>query len=104
MEEMRQLISKRSGDVTPRSQFRVPKEAASTGGDAIRTGDVLRSIEEAVSEADKSLVRAASSQEALAVDVGLLATDLNEVGLEPPLAIATSKNSADSVVTEDKPS
>ena len=85
---MRQLISKRSGDMTSRSQFKVSKEAASTGGDAIRAGDVLRSIEEAVSEADKSLVRAASSQEALAVDVGLLATDLKEVSLEHPLAIA----------------
>ena len=52
------------------------------GCDAMRTGDFLRSIEEAVSEADKSLVRAASSQEALAIDVGLLATDLKEVSLE----------------------
>jgi len=78
MEEMRQLISKRSGEMTPRSQFRAPKEAASMGCDAMRTGDFLRSIEEAVSEADKSLVRAASSQEALAIDVGLLATDLKE--------------------------
>ncbi|KAI0251333.1 hypothetical protein BJV78DRAFT_1275422 [Lactifluus subvellereus] len=77
MEEMRQLISKRSGEMTPRSQFRASKEAASTGSDAM-TGDFLRSIEDAVSEADKSLVRAASSQEALAIDVGLLATDLKE--------------------------
>jgi hypothetical protein len=100
MEEMRQLINKRSGDMTTRSQFRASKEAASTGSDAIRTGDVLRSIEEAVSDADKSLVRAASSQEALAVDVGLLATDLKEVSLELPLAIPINRLG----VTESEPS
>jgi hypothetical protein len=91
MEEMRQLISKRSGDMTPRSQFRASKEATSTDNDAIQPGDVLRSIGEAVSEADKSLVRAASSQEALAVDVGLLARDLKEVSLEHRLAISLIK-------------
>jgi hypothetical protein len=84
MEEMRQLISKRSGELTPRSHFRASKEATSTGSDPIRAGDFWQSVEEAVSEADKSLVRAASSQEALAIDVALLATDLKEVSLGSP--------------------
>jgi hypothetical protein len=80
MEEMRQLISKRSGETTPRSQHRSQKEAATASTDAGRTEELLGSIEDALSEADKSLVRAASNQEALSVDIGLLATDLKEVG------------------------
>jgi len=79
MEEMRQLISKRSGEVTPRLQHKGQREAAMADTDAIRPGDFLRSIEDAVSEADKSLVRAASNQEALSIDIGLLAADLKEV-------------------------
>jgi len=78
MEEMRQLISKRGGEPTPRSQHKGQKEAATAGNDAGRTGELLRSIEDALSEADRSLVRAASSQEALSVDIGLLAADLKE--------------------------
>jgi hypothetical protein len=81
MEEMRQLLSKRSGESTPRLQHKGQKEAATTGTDAIRPGDFLKCIEDAVSEADKSLVRAASNQEALFVDIGLLVADLNEVSL-----------------------
>jgi len=81
MEEMRQLINKRSGEVTPRLQHKGQKEAATAGTDAIQPGDFLRSIEDAVSEADKSLVRAASNQEALSIDIGLLAADLKEVCL-----------------------
>jgi len=78
MEEMRQLISKRGVEATPRSQHKGQKEAATAGTDAVRTGDLLRSIEDAVSEADKSLVRAASNQEALFIDIGLLVADLKE--------------------------
>ena len=81
MEEMRQLISKRSGEVTPRVHQKGQKETATAGTDAIQPGDFLRSIEDAVSEADKSLVRAASNQEALSIDIGLLAADLKEVRL-----------------------
>jgi len=80
MEEMRQLIGKRGGEATPRSQPRGQKEAATSNDDAGRSGELLRSIEDALSEADRSLVRAASSQEALSVDIGLLAADLKEVG------------------------
>ena len=81
MEEMRQLISKRSVEATPRLQYKGLKDAATAGTDAVRTGDFLQSIEDAVSEADKSLVRAASNQEALSVDIGLLVADLKEVSL-----------------------
>jgi hypothetical protein len=81
MEEMRQLISKRSVEATPRLQHKGPKEAATAGTDAVRTGDLLQSIEDIVSEADRSLVRAASNQEALSIDIGLLVADLKEVSL-----------------------
>ncbi|KAI0268336.1 hypothetical protein BC834DRAFT_687638 [Gloeopeniophorella convolvens] len=76
MEEMRQLIGKR--DATPRSQHRMSREITISGADANRNGELLRSIEEAASEADKNLLRAASTQEALAVDLSLLAADLKE--------------------------
>ncbi|KAI0307231.1 hypothetical protein B0F90DRAFT_1807884 [Multifurca ochricompacta] len=79
MEEMRQLISKRGGEVAPR--YRGLTEGDTTGSDAVRGGELLRFIEEAASEADMSLLRAASSQEALAVDLSLLAADLKEGGL-----------------------
>jgi hypothetical protein len=81
MEEMRQLIGKRGVEATPRSQHKGQKEAATAGTDAVQTGDLLRSIEDAVSDADKSLVRAASNQEALFIDIGLLVADLKEVSL-----------------------
>ena len=79
MEEMRQLINKRGGEVVPRSHHGVQREAATAGGDGDRTIEFLKSIEESVSEADKSLVRAAASQEALSINVSLLAADLKEV-------------------------
>ncbi len=88
MEEMRQLINKRSGDVTPQSQHRGQREPVTVGSDECRTTEFLKSIEDSVSEADKSLVRAAASQEALSINIGLLAADLKEVGLlaiSPPL-------------------
>ncbi|KAH9077249.1 hypothetical protein EDB83DRAFT_2504476 [Lactarius deliciosus] len=78
MEEMRQLISKRGGDPTQRPQSRGSKEVIGAGTDTGRAGEFLRSIEDAASEADKSLLRAASNQEALAVDLGLVAVDLKE--------------------------
>ena|SRR5260221_2439691 len=81
MEEMRQLINKRGIEATPRSQHKGQNEAATTSIDAIRTGDFLRFIDDAVSEADKNLIRAASNQEALSVDIGLLVADLKEVSL-----------------------
>ena len=83
MEEMRQLIGKRGGEAEKRPQLRGSKEvvgAAST--ETGRAGECLRSIEDAASEADKSLLRAASNQEALTVDLGLVAADLKEVSSE----------------------
>lgn len=79
MEEMRQLINKRGGEVAPRSHHGGQREAATAGGDGGRITEFLNSIEESISEADKSLVRAAASQEALSINVSLLAADLKEV-------------------------
>ncbi len=87
MEEMRQLISKRGGEAVQRPLSRGPKEVVGAGTDAGRAGECLRSIDDAVSEADKSLLRAASNQEALAVDLGLVAADLKEVSSGRPLVI-----------------
>jgi hypothetical protein len=87
MEEMRQLINKRSGEVTPISHHGGPREAATATGNGGRTTELLKSIEESVSEADKGLVRAAASQEALSINVSLLAADLKEVSpilMSPP--------------------
>ncbi|KAF8272500.1 hypothetical protein EI94DRAFT_1718171 [Lactarius quietus] len=78
MEEMRQLINKRGGEVEKRPQLRGSKEVVGAGTDTGRAGECLRSIEDAASEADKSLLRAASNQEALTVDLGLVAADLKE--------------------------
>jgi hypothetical protein len=101
MEEMRQLISKRSGEAAPPwSQYRGQREAAIAGSDAGQTTEFLRSIEDAVSEADKSLVRAASSQEALSINIGLLAADLKEVSL----IVISPESKRPSSVTESQPS
>lgn len=80
MEEMRQLINKRSGEVAPPwSHHGGQRGAATAGDDGDRATEFLKSIEESVSEADKSLVRAAASQEALSINISLLAADLKEV-------------------------
>lgn len=88
MEEMRQLINKRSGEVV-RSHHGGQRGAAAAGGDGGRTTEFLKSIEESVSEADKSLVRAAANQEALSINISLLAADLKEVS--PIITSPTSK-------------
>lgn len=101
MEEMRQLISKRSGEAAPPwSQYKAQREAAMAGSDAGRATDFWKSIDDAVSEADKSLVRAASNQEALSINIGLLAADLKEVSLlvispalKPQFAVTESQPS-----------
>lgn len=83
MEEMRQLINKRSGDVAPPWSHHGGQRGAATigSGDGDRTTEFFKSIEESVSEADKSLVRAAASQEALSINISLLAADLKEVSI-----------------------
>jgi hypothetical protein len=100
MEEMRQLISKRSGETAPWSQYKAQREAAMAGSDAGRTTEFWQSIEDAVSEADKSLVRAASNQEALSINIGLLAADLKEVSFLV-ISLASKRQSP---VTESQPS
>jgi hypothetical protein len=88
MEEMRQLISKRGGEAEKRPQSRGSNEVVGAGTDTGgRAGECLRSIEDAASEADKSLLRAASNQEALTVDLGLVAADLKEVSSRRSLLI-----------------
>jgi hypothetical protein len=79
MEEMRQLINKRSGEVAPWTPHGGQRDSATAGGDGGQTTEFLKSIEESVSEADKSLVRAAAGQEALSINISLLAADLKEV-------------------------
>ena len=79
MEEMRQLIGKRGGESEKRPQSRGSKEVVGASTDTGGAGECLRSIEDAASQADKSLLRAASNQEALTVDLGLVAADLKEV-------------------------
>jgi hypothetical protein len=98
MEEMRQLINKRSGEVAPWSHHGGQRGAAMAGGDGGRITEFLKSIEESVSEADKSLVRAAVSQEALCINISLLAADLKEVSSLPCLP----HQSADFPVTESQ--
>jgi hypothetical protein len=79
MEEMRQLINKRSGETARWPHQRGQRETITAGSDGGRATDLLKSIEDSVSEADKGLVRAAASQEALSINIGLLAADLKEV-------------------------
>jgi len=101
MEEMRQLINKRGGEVAPWSHHGGQREAATgSGGDGGRTTEFLKYIEESVSEADKSLVRAAVNQEALSINISLLAADLKEVSplvMSPPskrrLSVTESQSS-----------
>jgi len=79
LEEMRQLIGKRAGEGTPRSRPRSVVDAPTTPSlDKSRAEDLARLIDESVSEADKSLLRAVSNQEALGVDLKLLAADLKQ--------------------------
>ena len=85
MEEMRQLINKRGGEVAQWSHHGGQREAAMAGGDGGRTTEFLKSIDDSVSEVDKSLVRAAANQEALSINISLLAADLKEVS---PLVIS----------------
>ncbi|KAI0050211.1 hypothetical protein FA95DRAFT_662337 [Auriscalpium vulgare] len=78
LEEMRQLIGKRNGEVTPRSRTRSAVDTPPLGHDKPRPDEAVQLVEESASEADKALLRAASTQDALGVDLALLAADLKE--------------------------
>ncbi|KAI0309685.1 hypothetical protein OF83DRAFT_1273034, partial [Amylostereum chailletii] len=92
LDEMRQLIGKRmNGDVggTPRSRPRsvlggdVPQtptheRTGSQSQAAARGEELVQLIDDAACEADKTLLRASSHQEALGLDIALLANDLKE--------------------------
>ncbi|VDB90118.1 unnamed protein product [Peniophora sp. CBMAI 1063] len=82
MEEMRQLIGKRSfvESNTPRSRplsYDAP-QTPTTSRSLTHSDDLVRSIEEAASEADKALLRASSSQDALGSELGELVAELRE--------------------------
>ncbi|KAF8897687.1 hypothetical protein BD779DRAFT_1608223 [Infundibulicybe gibba] len=77
MEEMRQLIARRQGEITPRSRPRstpfTPLRGAMNG-----ETDAARSVDMLVSEADQDLSQASSSQDMLQKDLRLLADDFKE--------------------------
>lgn len=80
MEEMRQLIGQRQGEGTPRTRplsMAVDTPLRTSGSN--RTEDIHRSLTTLVTEADASLVRAASNHEALENGIQQLAEDLQEV-------------------------
>ncbi|KAI0065897.1 hypothetical protein BV25DRAFT_1821601 [Artomyces pyxidatus] len=72
LDEMRQLIGKRAGEGTPRARARSFAEPSAD--------DALRLIEEAATDADRALLRAAAAQDALGADLARLAADLSEKG------------------------
>lgn len=79
---MRQLIGKRSfvESNTPRSRplsYAAPQTPTASRS-LTHSDDLVRSIEEAASEADKALLRASSSQDALGSDLGELVAELRE--------------------------
>lgn len=82
MEEMRNLIGKRNGEIIPRARNRSRSFADVPGPppslEKARTGDLMKLIDEATSEADESLARAFSNQEALELDLQRLVADLQE--------------------------
>lgn len=83
MEEMRNLIGKRNGEIIPRARNRSRSFADVPGPppslEKARTGDLMKMIDDATSEADESLARAFSNQEALESDIQRLVADLQEV-------------------------
>ncbi|KAK7061920.1 DH domain-containing protein [Favolaschia claudopus] len=86
MEEMRQLIGQREGAGTPRGRplsMAVDTPIRNIGGSSSsRIDDIQRSLTTLVAEADASLVRASSNQEALNSGIRQLADDLQERSAE----------------------
>jgi len=76
MEEMRQLIGKRQGEITPLSRPRSTMVDISTprGSDSVQ----LDSLSEQLSVADRDLTRAATSHETLQDNLERLAADFKE--------------------------
>ncbi|KZV72156.1 hypothetical protein PENSPDRAFT_371983 [Peniophora sp. CONT] len=82
MEEMRQLIGKR-GVIEPTAPRPRPMSYATPQTPTVsrslsQSDGLVRSIEEAASDADKALLRASSSQDALGTDLEELVADLKE--------------------------
>ena len=82
MEEMRQLIGKRSVGEPGAARGRPLSYAAPQTPTSSRifthSDEHIRFIEDAASEADKALLRVASSQDALGAGLGELVADLRE--------------------------
>lgn len=82
MEEMRQLIGKRSVVETsaprPRPLSYAAPQTPTTSRGLTQGDELVHFIENATSEADKALVRASSSQDALGADLGELVVDIRE--------------------------
>lgn len=74
MEEMRQQIGKRQGEITPR-------QMRGRATDAPQIENLVCSLEELVSEADRDLTRATSSHEVLQTDLQHMVVDFQEVFL-----------------------
>ncbi|CAL1700184.1 unnamed protein product [Somion occarium] len=84
MEEMRQLISKRNGETTPRSR---PFSMISEGSlpklsEATRSDDIGRNIEELASHADQELSRAVKDQEHVHTELRQLTDHLKETSAD----------------------
>ena len=90
LEEMRHLISMRNGEAAPRSRHRSmtnPQTQTQTPPPPTPTDELVQMINDAASEADRSLLRAASNQSALGIDLQRLAEDLKQVRRIRPCAL-----------------
>jgi hypothetical protein len=82
MEEMRQLISQRQGEGTPRNRpSSMASDTPAQASGSNRTEDIHRSLTTLVNEADSGLIRASSNHEALENGIQQLAEDFQDVRL-----------------------
>jgi len=93
MEEMRQLIGRRQGDGTPRSQpHNTVFDLASQSSVRMNLADISRSIETLVAQADGELVRATSNHEVLQQNMIEMAGELKERSTDLERAKAELQN------------
>lgn len=80
MDEMRQLIGKRYGDLapnTPKAAVDTPKRATALENSQME--DFARSIEDCIFDADGNLAKAVATQDTLQSEVKVLASALKDV-------------------------
>ncbi|KAJ7929939.1 RhoGEF domain-containing protein [Mycena leptocephala] len=83
MEEMRQLISQRQGEGTPRNRpSSMASDTPAQASGSNRTEDIHRSLTTLVNEADSGLIRASSNHEALENGIQQLAEDFQDRSAE----------------------